>query len=75
MKAYRGWVPDLGGTPDDDEHCGLYRAASRDVARYMCFLHAADSFDNVRFTDPRVRRAPEFDDVPFTDGTAVRYAR
>lgn len=74
-RAWRCWCPRLGDDPDDDELCGIYRAATRSKAKYLAYLHALDaSFDGVTLMDLRARRAPEFDDVPpFRNGIMPRY--
>jgi hypothetical protein len=71
-RVFAAWVPGIidGTYPDG---VGLYRATSASKARYMCYLAATDASFEVKVTDVRVRRAPEYDRAVFKNGVMPRY--
>lgn len=74
-KAFFYWSPSIGGGPGQEEGCGVIRAATAGKARYSAWLSAKDAFQDMKITEIRVRRAPEFDRLHFRDCSMPRYAR
>lgn len=73
-RVFVAWVPGIvDGEPP--ESGGLYRTTSAGKARYKCYLSARDAgFDDVKLSDVRVRRAPEYDGHKFSQGSMPQYA-
>jgi hypothetical protein len=61
--------------PLEDEGPGIFKATTRAKAKAKAFVHIGDVFENVKFGELRVIRAPEFDGVEFRDGTSPDYIR
>ena len=70
-KAWRCWVPSIGGDPE--VRCAVVRADTAGKARYRTFLQAGDSWPDLSITEIRVRRAPEYDGMTFRSGIMPEY--
>ena len=73
LKTFFCWVPKLGGDRATGNG-GLYRAATRSKARYLCYLNVRDCYQDVRFQDIEVSRCRGYDEARFHDGHMPKYA-
>ncbi len=66
--AWFGCVLSIG-----NDVTGVYRATSAGAAKAKVHRHVSDAYEGIPFTECRVRRAPQYDDVEFKSGIAPQW--